>query len=300
MKLYESTKYIYIGFLLLLYFHYFDKNKYLKLKVCICTIGKKENKYALEFVEYYKKFGVDKIFIYDNNDVDGEKFDDVLRDYIKNGFVTVINVRGKLKMQYPSANDCYKMNKDKYNWFLIYDMDEFIHLNNYKNIKKYLGNKNFSKCNVIYLNQILHTDNEHIYYSNKSLFERFPNGTLNFRESLGISKIILRGNLTNINIYDPHRLANDYECISTGSKFNGSNKEIYNNYYYYDHFYFKSSEEYLEKLTRGDAVFGVVRGFNHYWLDFYFDINKITKEKLDFFENKTGLNFSKYRDKCVK
>ena len=78
-------------------------------------------------------------------------------------------------MQYPSANDCYKMNKDKYNWFLIYDMDEFIHLNNYKNIKKYLGNKNFSKCNVIYLNQILHTDNEHIYYSNKSLFERFPN-----------------------------------------------------------------------------------------------------------------------------
>ena len=75
---------------------------------------------------------------------------------------------------------------------------------------------------------------------------------------------------------------------------------MYNNYYYYDHFYFKSSEEYLEKLTRGDAVFGVVRGFNHYWLDFYFDINKITKEKLDFFENKTGLNFSKYRDKCVK
>lgn len=72
MKLYESTKYIYIAFLLLLYFHYFDENKYLKLKVCICTIGKKENKYALEFVEYYKKFGVDKIFIYDNNDVDGK------------------------------------------------------------------------------------------------------------------------------------------------------------------------------------------------------------------------------------
>ena len=78
-------------------------------------------------------------------------------------------------MQYPSANDCYQKNKNTYNWFLLYDMDEFIHLNNYKSIKKYLSNKNFNKCNVIYLNQILHTDNEHIYYSNKSLFERFLN-----------------------------------------------------------------------------------------------------------------------------
>lgn len=49
-----------------------------KLKVCLCTLGKNENKYAIEFVEHYKKYGVDKIFIYDNNDLDGEIFDNIL------------------------------------------------------------------------------------------------------------------------------------------------------------------------------------------------------------------------------
>ena len=59
--------------------------------ICIYTIGKNENKYTREYVEYYKKYGGDKIFIYDNNNIDGEKFDTVLYDYIKNGYVEIIN-----------------------------------------------------------------------------------------------------------------------------------------------------------------------------------------------------------------
>ena len=53
-----------------------NRNK--SLKVCLCTIGKKENVYASEFVDHYKKMGYDKIFIYDNNDIEDEKFEDVL------------------------------------------------------------------------------------------------------------------------------------------------------------------------------------------------------------------------------
>ena len=34
------------------------------IKVCMCTIGKEENLYAREFVNFYKEKGVDKIFIY--------------------------------------------------------------------------------------------------------------------------------------------------------------------------------------------------------------------------------------------
>ena len=34
-----------------------------KQKVCVCTLGKRENKYAREFVEHYKKYGIDKIII---------------------------------------------------------------------------------------------------------------------------------------------------------------------------------------------------------------------------------------------
>ena len=39
-----------------------------KTKVCLCTFGKQENRYIREFVSYYKKIGIDKIYLlYDNN-----------------------------------------------------------------------------------------------------------------------------------------------------------------------------------------------------------------------------------------
>ena len=50
------------------------------LKVCLCTLGKMENIYAREFVQHYKKYDIDKIFIYDNNEISGETFDSVLAD----------------------------------------------------------------------------------------------------------------------------------------------------------------------------------------------------------------------------
>ena len=52
------------------------------IKICLCTIGKNENKYTREFINHYQKYGVDKIFIYDNNDINGESFYDVSSDYI--------------------------------------------------------------------------------------------------------------------------------------------------------------------------------------------------------------------------
>lgn len=68
-------------------------------------------------------------------------------------------------------------------------------------------------------------------------------------------------------------------------------EEFYNNNYYYDHFFFKSSEDYLDKLMRGDAIFGVKKGNAIQWFQLYFSINKITNEKLDFFEKKNWFKF---------
>ena len=58
---------------------------------------------------------------------------------------------------------------------------------------------------------------------------------------------------------------------------------------------------YLDKLTRGDAaIFGVKKGYAIWWFQLYFSINKITNEKLDFFENKRDLNLSAFRNKVIK
>ena len=75
-------KILLITFLFNLYILFYNYKKY--LKICICTLGKNENLYIKEFVEFYKNYSVDKIFLYDNNDINGERFEKVINNYIKN------------------------------------------------------------------------------------------------------------------------------------------------------------------------------------------------------------------------
>jgi len=76
-----------------------NNNKTLiNMKVCLCTLAKNENKYIKEFVEHYKKYGVDKIYLYDNNDINGEKLEDAIDEYVKNDFVKILNGEDKNRL----------------------------------------------------------------------------------------------------------------------------------------------------------------------------------------------------------
>ena len=91
-----------------------------KLLIGLCVIGKNENKYAEEFVEYYKNIGYDHIFIYDNNNINDERFQNVLLKHISDNFVTIIDYRGfrgKInKPQFDAYFDCYQKNSKNYDW----------------------------------------------------------------------------------------------------------------------------------------------------------------------------------------
>ena len=279
-----------------------NKIKINKIKVCLCTLAKFENKYIKEFVQHYKKYGVDKIFLYDNNDINGENFEEILYDYIKKGFVKVINWRGKYQSMMKIMNDCYHKNYANFDWLIFYEIDEFIHLYNYSNIKPFLSQNNFKYCQVIHLNLVCHTDNDLLFYENKSLFERFPKIVNNFKpNSIKLErKSIIRGHIDGVLINHNHLgdtrlkscnsfgLQEKYKCFYS---YNGDQK-----YYYIDHFYSKSTEEFIEKITKGDAF----RNDPHYIyerIDKYFAQNKITKIKLDLIEKKANVNLSKYRKK---
>ena len=49
-------------------------------------------------------------------------------------------------------NDCYRNNFRTYDWFIFYEVDEFIQLNNYTNIKDFLNENKFNKCEITHLN----------------------------------------------------------------------------------------------------------------------------------------------------
>ena len=68
--------------------------------------------------------GFHHIYIYDNNEINGEKFEEVISEEIKNGFVSIINYRGYKAIQVEAYYDCYKNNYKKFKWLAFFDFDE--------------------------------------------------------------------------------------------------------------------------------------------------------------------------------
>ena len=237
------------------------------------------------------------IIIYDNNDPQDEKFETVLSDYIKSKYAKIKNFRGQSTIQIKILNDCYKNNYKKYDWFVMADMDEFIFLDKFKNIKTFLSERRFIKCNLIHLNRLFHTDNNQLYYKNKSLFQRFPE----YQTEVTTVKSIIRGKKSNIRIKHQHIINKKYKaCNGFGEFINRTKQHTYFKYYYFDHFYFKSTEEFIEKINRGDCYFASSNRLKFRKIKYYFSHNKITEEKIKLFEKKTGINLEFFKKKLLK
>ena len=297
-----------IIFALLIIFIYSCFVFYLKIKemnetkICICTLAKQENLYIREYLEHYKKYGINKIFLYDNNDINGEKFEDVISDYIKSGFVEIFDWRGRKRAIFKILNDCFRKQKKEYDWVMISEIDEFIHLYNYTKVSAFLNEPKFKYCEVVHLNLVCHTDNEQLHYENKSLKERFPKivpSSMPGGKKLEI-KPILRGKLNDIYIDCMHRgYIKARECDGFGQAHKFS--DIYSlepdtTYYYYDHYYSKSTEEFAKKVNRRGG-FEISNRFCMDRIRKYFDENTLTMEKILILENITRFNLSVYKKK---
>ena len=278
------------------------------IKICLCTPGKNENRYIREYIEYYLNYGVDKIFLYDNNDLNGEFFEEVISDYINKEIVEIKNWRGIKKAALNIMNNCYQQNNNKYDWLIFYEIDEYIFLKNYNNIKAFLSESKFNKCKLIQLNYVHFTDNNLINYVNTSLIKRFTekeeNARLNNIKSRINVKSIIRGGIPNITIQCIHRLTLKFKgCDGFGRYSKLKNIQTIRpdyKYYYIKHYYSKSLEEFIGKINRGDIHFGLNNKRKFEQISKYFLLNKITLEKIVYIENHTGLNLSIYRDKLNK
>ncbi len=156
-----------------------------------------------------------------------------------------------------------------------------------------------NKCQRIQLNWIFHTDNNQLYYENKSLAERFPSREMEARGKKiggphGI-KSILRGNIT------MHILSSNLISCDGFGNFKdilGISTNVSDFYYYYiDHYYCKSTEEFIKKILKSDVFHMLNDNIKYLKLNVYFALNEITKEKLDYIEKETHLNLSIFRNK---
>jgi hypothetical protein len=265
------------------------------LKTAICLIIKQENRYIKEFVDYYKKLNIKKIFLYDNNDINGEYSEGILSNYIKLNFVEIINYRGKHKPQFHAYNHCYISNNKYFNWIAFFDVDEYLYINSYTDINKFLSLNRFRKCSSILFNWKYYGDNDKIYYEPRPLQERFTK-PFYFKKQKGknikclksAGKTIVRTGLNLTWAHFPHYLKNKPICKPNG--------RILKNYFsppqywtaHIKHYATKSTEEFIERVIKG-TVYSKQKKSNYlkYRIkDYYFLFNKFNKEKKIMFEKK--------------
>ena len=274
------------------------KNKSYKadnLKVALCTMGKRENLYVREFVDYYYKLGIDQMFIYDDNEPNTESISDEI-DSQYNQFVTIIKNRNVIKNQSLAFTDCYHRNIDKFDWFLMVDMDEFLYIVN-DTLKDYLINQNFDKCDFIKIHWALSTDNNLIRYDPRPLFERFKPP---FIKDTYI-KTMVRGNISDLTYwvhspkYSPKR---NITCNNIGEKiiYKTINFEKINKINvekaFIIHFRFKSTEELIIKFKRGysDWLGPRLHDLIYAYIQEYFEQNEITLEKVEYIERELNVS----------
>jgi hypothetical protein len=65
--------------------------------------------------------------------------------------------------------------------------------------------------------------------------------------------------------------------------------------YYIDHYYSKSLEEYINKVNKEEGLYVTQKNYKELRIKKYFKFNKITLEKIEFIENKTGIKLNNFR-----
>lgn len=299
------------------------------LKIALCAIAKNENLYIREWVEWYKNIGISKIFLYDNNELDGEKFEDVINDYIKIGFVEIINVRGiekgcvydeeGINLQPKCYIDCYENKVKDFDWICFFDIDEFLTFKKNWNLFGFLNQDKFNDTDTILIPWIHYDDNDLLYYDSRPVMKRFTH--LSKRGYHGVKSIVRTNKIINdkkqgclIHIF---RFVNNKIKYSYGLQIN-----TYKTWYQFsddeckyspcqlNHYKTKSAEEYLKRHLGRHWGTGKKYTDNALTInkckDEYFKYNNITNEKISFFENYLSLDstvlyeYENYESKLIE
>ena len=270
-------------------------------KVLLCCIGRLENQYIREYVEYNKNLGFTNICLYDNNRDGEEDFRDVIGDYIDSGYVILKDKRNiTTPCQLQSYNECYEEYGDKYDWIAFFDIDEFMFMYKDTNVCSFLSNEIFDGFDMVHLNWILFGDGDNTYNNGLPLLQRIRvpldiNAcyNLDFPESFHIKSIVRGGLKRMVFNVTPHTPSIDGKCCNSY----GIECDKNSPFCPYDfrnggimHYTTKTAEEFADKVNRGFCDGNPVK--KQELIELFFKRNKVTEEKVNIFKEKTGIDVS--------
>ena len=267
------------------------------MKTAICAIAKNENNYIKEWCDYHLELGFDKIYVFDNNDNNGER----ISDAVSCDSVVIDNrFRGKNdRMHQGDAYISFYREKSKYyDWVAFIDIDEFIYLEKHKNISDFLSENFFENPDGVKLCWKCYTDNNLVrVVDNNYSVTRF---TVPCETYSTQSKTIMRGNLSYVTSIGAHGSPNLRHVVDATGKpcWNGRDlkysvnigeKHVWDNAYI-KHYRFKTIEEFLDVKMRNWNQRNIKNKYIS--LKYFWDINEKTPEKINYLKNNGIIPFS--------
>jgi len=230
-------------------------------RVAVCAIGRMENRYAVEWVEHYRKIGVSKLFVYDNwHTGDKERLADVLQPYIESGFVELTDWHDRFGATQPEVyEDCYRRHGGEYAWIGFLDFDEYLRFTDKRmKVEKYFGQ--FTDADCVLVNWRLMTDNGKVKYEDKPLAKRFTKAMpvetcvkYGFPENNHVKSFVAGGLGEVLFRTTPHTPSSPkLRCVNASGETVGQ-KEVFHfdhGQARIDHYWTKTAEEWKEKLAR--------------------------------------------------
>ena len=247
------------------------------MKVGIIAIAKNEQLYIAEWIEHHLSLGFDRLIIADNDD------EFILPGIIDNPAVIFENYCGKNGVQPMAYRGLFKKYQKDFDWLLFIDIDEFVMLEGYDNIKDFL--KNFDcdevriSCKHFTDSDLLDTDGDYRvvdrFTEPISVDEdRFVKSFINTRVNIRHRMIFGHG------IYDEDIEARDAlgnPCDSVGHRL----KYVVHERCWLNHYRTKTIGEYIKwKMFRGGANNNPGRYTD--WEKYFFRTNRRTKQKIDY------------------
>lgn len=233
-----------------------------RYKVTLCAIFKNEAPFLKEWILFHKLIGIEHIYLYNNYSEDN--YEDVLTDFIKEGFVTLTEWPVP-QGQIPAYKHWYENYRNETLWNCFLDLDEFICPYFQDNIYSWL--EPYSKYPAIGLYwKMFGTSGQIEHDYNKLTIEQYTNSWDKY-DSIGKVFYNTKYEIAEFN-------SNIMHCIYTKITLFGKTFKIppinefgffFNRYSIHhvkkeftiqiNHYWSKAFRAYEEKHKRGDAVF---------------------------------------------
>ena len=272
------------------------------MRLVICAMAKNEHLYINDWIKWYIKLGFDRIYLYDNDDLDKP----FIKDYISEEYrekVEIIDIRGRFenRLQHKIYTEFYRDYGSLFDWCLFCDIDEF--LVGIHDIHYFFSNPIYKYARQIRIMWKLFGDDDFITRDmskpvyevfKKPIYKSYAKNLIDRGNLERQGKAFVRGGMQDIVFKSAHFAIIKVRekvvpSILPSGKISCSKIAINEDYsregIYLYHYMTKSLTEFInQKLKRTDAVFGEIKiDFNYYWR-----INRKTPQKIEFLK-KLGL-----------